>query len=172
MQIAITEEDKKLAHWASVAVALSLMDSAIPTPVPGIKPGIANIVTLIVFWHYGFRAMLWVTVLRIFAASLVLGYFLAPGFFLSLSGGLFSAAALYLFKDLPRRYFGAVSFSIIAAFAHVTGQIFLARIWLIPHNSVFLMLPVFWASALFFGTVNGLMTAYFLQKKQFSTVDG
>ena len=167
MRITITDEDKKLARWATAAVALSLVDSAIPTPLPGVKPGIANIVTLIVFWHYGFRAMLWVTILRIFAASLVLGYFLAPGFFLSLSGGLFSAAALGLFKNLPRRYFGAVSFSIIAAFAHIAGQILLARLWLIPHNGVFLMLPVFWASALFFGTVNGLITAYFLQKNGF-----
>lgn len=167
MRITITDEDKKLARWATAAVALSLVDSAIPTPLPGVKPGIANIVTLIVFWHYGFRAMLWVTVLRIFAASLVLGYFLAPGFFLSLSGGLFSAAALGLFKNLPRRWFGAVSFSIIAAFAHIAGQILLARLWLIPHNGVFLMLPVFWASALFFGTLNGLITAYFLQKNGF-----
>lgn len=167
MKITITEEDKKLARWASAAVALSLIDSAIPTPLPGVKPGVANIVTLIVFWHYGFRAMLWVTVLRIVAASLVLGYFLAPGFFLSFAGGLFSAAALGVFQNLPRRWFGAVSFSIIAAFAHILGQILLARLWLIPNNGVFLMLPVFWASALFFGTLNGLITAYFLQKKHF-----
>ena len=81
MQFLITSEDKKIAHWASAAVILSVMDAAIPTPLPGVKPGIANIVTLLVFWQFGFRAMLWVTLLRIFASSLILGYFLAPGFF-------------------------------------------------------------------------------------------
>ena len=164
MQFLITSEDKKIAHWASAAVILSVMDAAIPTPLPGVKPGIANIVTLLVFWQFGFRAMLWVMLLRIFASSLILGYFLAPGFFLSLAGGVFSALALGLFKHLPRHYFGAVSFSILAAWAHILGQILLARLWLIPHNGVFLMLPFFWASALFFGTLNGLIVAHFLNK--------
>ena len=85
MKITITEEDKKLARWASAAVALSLIDSAIPTPLPGVKPGVANIVTLIVFWHYGFRAMLWVIFWR-------------PDFFYPLQADCFLFALWVFFK--------------------------------------------------------------------------
>ena len=92
------------------------------------------------------------------------GLFFGARIFLSLAGGVFSALALGLFKHLPRHYFGAVSFSILAAWAHILGQILLARLWLIPNNGVFLMLPFFLASALFFGTLNGLIVAHFLNK--------
>ncbi len=162
MRLFITEEDQKIAHWASAAVLLSLVDSAIPMPLPGVKPGIANIVILMVFWQYGFWSAFWVSLLRIFAAGLVLGYFLSPAFFLSLAGSLSSMALFFCIQKLPRRYFGAVSFSILAAFAHIVGQIILARLWLIPHNGVFLMLPIFLSSALFFGTLNGLIVAHLL----------
>ena len=38
----------------------------------------------------------------------------------------------------------------------------LARAWLIPHNGVFLLTPVFAAAALVFGTINGLIAAKLL----------
>jgi heptaprenyl diphosphate synthase len=52
---------------------------------------------------------------------------------------------------LPGRWFGPVSLSILAAFAHIGGQLLLARVWLIPHDGVFVLTPVFapprWSSA-------------------------
>lgn len=153
-----------MAALATAAVTLSFFDSAIPSPLPGVKPGLANIVTLIVLWRYGWSQALWVTLLRVVASSLVLGFFLAPGFFLSLSGALCSLAALALGQTLPRRYFGAVSLSIIAAFAHLSGQIILARLWLIAHDGVFLLIPLFAVSATVFGLLNGLIAAHLLQQ--------
>jgi heptaprenyl diphosphate synthase len=38
----------------------------------------------------------------------------------------------------------------------------LARIWLIPHDGVFLLTPIFALAALVFGTINGLITAKLL----------
>ena len=78
-----------------------------------------------------------VCALRVVAGSLLLGQFLAPGFFMSLSGALLSLAVLALAIRLPRRWFGPVSWSILAAFAHIGGQLLLARLWLIPHNGLF-----------------------------------
>ncbi|MBL8439967.1 MAG: Gx transporter family protein, partial [Betaproteobacteria bacterium] len=63
---------------------------------------------------------------------------------------------------LPRRWFGPVSWSLIAAFAHIGGQLFLARVWLIPHDGVFLLAPLFAAAAVVFGTLNGLIVARML----------
>jgi heptaprenyl diphosphate synthase len=63
---------------------------------------------------------------------------------------------------LPRRWFGPVSWSILAAFAHIGGQLLLARLWLIPHNGLFYLAPLFSAAALCFGIINGLIAARLL----------
>ncbi len=162
IELPVTGQDRRIAWLATAAVALSLVDAAIPTPLPGIKPGLANIVTLIVLIRHGWGTAVWVSLLRVLAGSLLLGYFLAPGFFLSLSGSLLSLLVLGAGHRLNGRWFGPVSLSILAAFAHIGGQLLLARAWLIPHDGVFLLAPVFGAAALIFGTLNGLIAAKLL----------
>lgn len=157
-----TPEDHRVAQLAAAAIALALVDAAIPLPLPGVKPGLANIVTLLVLYRYGFGTAAWVTGLRVFAGALLLGHFLAPGFFLSLAGASCSLVVLAVAQHLPRRWFGPVSLSVLAAFAHIGGQLLLARAWLIPHDGVFLLAPVFLAAALFFGIINGLIVARLL----------
>ncbi|WP_295005858.1 Gx transporter family protein [uncultured Dechloromonas sp.] len=162
IRLAVTEEDRRVAWLATAAVGLSLVDAAIPSPLPGVKPGLANIVTLVVLARYGWGTAVWVSALRVLAGSLLLGYFLAPGFFLSLTGTTLSLLTLGLTRHLPARWFGPVSLSILAAFAHIGGQLLLARAWLIPHDGVFLLTPVFAGAALVFGTINGLIAAKLL----------
>lgn len=162
IKLATTAEDHHLARMAAVALGLSVLEAAIPSPLPGVKPGLANIVVLIVLARYGWRAAAWVSLLRVVAGSLLMGSFLAPGFFLSLSGALCSLAALALSMHLPRRWFGAVTHSVLAAFAHIAGQMLVVYIWLIPHAGIAYLLPIFAAAALIFGTVNGLVAARFM----------
>ena len=166
IELRITDEDRRIAWLATAAVGLSLVDAAIPSPLPGVKPGLANIVTLIVLLRYGWATAVWVSGLRVLAGSLLLGFFLAPGFFLSLTGTVFSLATLGVARHLPGRWFGPVSLSIFAAFAHIGGQLILARLWLIPHDGVFLLTPVFSAAALVFGTINGLIATKLLADMQ------
>ena len=161
-ELTITAEDRRVAWLATAAVALSLVDAAIPSTLPGVKPGLANIVTLIVLARYGWGTAAWVSILRVFAGGLALGQFLSPGFFMSLSGALASLCALGCAKRLPRHWFGPVSWSILAAFAHIGGQLALARLWLIPHNGLFYLVPLFGAAALGFGIINGLIAARML----------
>ena len=71
----------------------------------------------------------------------------------------------------PRRWFGPVSLSVLAAFAHIGGQLLLARVWLIPHDGVFLLAPVFLAAALFFGIINGLIAARLLGETASDSVE-
>ena len=85
-----TPEDHHIAKMAAVALGLTVLENAIPSPLPGVKPGLANIVTLIVLARFGWRAAAWVSLLRVVAGSLLFGNFLAPGFFLSLSGAVCS----------------------------------------------------------------------------------
>lgn len=162
VELVTTPEDHRIAQLAAAAIGLSLIDAAIPLPLPGVKPGLANIVTLIVLARHGWHAAAWVSGLRVFAGGLVLGQFLSPGFFMSLSGAICSLAVLGLAVRLPARWFGPVSWSIFAAFAHIGGQLALARLWLIPHNGLFYLVPLFAAAALGFGIINGLIATRLL----------
>lgn len=147
---------------AALALGLSVLEAAVPSPLPGVKPGLANIVVLIVLARYGWRVAAWVSLLRVLAGSLLLGNFLAPGFFLSLSGALCSLLVLAASRQLSLRWFGAVTHSILAAFAHIAGQLLVVYLWLIPHAGIAYLFPVFAGAALLFGTVNGLVAAHFL----------
>lgn len=164
VRLTATPEDQRIARLAAAAIGLSLVDAAIPLPLPGVKPGLANIVTLLVLARYGWGAAAWVSGLRVFAGSLLLGHFLSPGFFMSLTGALFSLLVLAAARHLPKRWFGPLSWSILAAFAHIGGQLLLARLWLIPHDGLFLLLPLFAAAALVFGIINGLLAARLLEE--------
>jgi len=129
---------------------------------PGVKPGIANIVTLYVLYRFDFATAAWVSLLRVFASSLLLGNFLSPTFVLSLAGAVSSLLALVLGAKLPKRWFSPISLSIFAAFAHIAGQLLIVRLWLIPHAGIAYLIPVFAAAALIFGLVNGLIAARLL----------
>lgn len=157
MLIRTTIEDHRIAKLAAVAIALHMLEAVIPSPLPGVKPGIANIVTLYVLFKYGFASAAWVSILRVVASSLLLGQFLSPTFILSLAGAVLSLGALRLSMHLPKKHFGTVSLSILAAFAHIAGQLIIVRLWLIPHASMVYLVPIFAMAALFFGLINGII---------------
>lgn len=160
-----TVDDHRVARHAAAAIVLTVAEAAIPLPLPGIKPGLANIITLVVLARWGWRDAVWVALLRVLVGSLLLGQFLAPGFFLSLAGSLASLAVLGLAMHLPKRWFGPVSQSVLAAFAHIGGQVLVARVWLVPHDGVFYLVPVFALAATIFGLANGLIAARLLDEE-------
>jgi len=163
IEIIPSAEDRHLAKMAAFAIGLSVLEAAIPSPLPGIKPGLANIVVLLVLARWGLRAAAWVSLLRVVGGSLLLGSFLTPGFFLSLSGALASLAMLALARALSERLFGPVSHSVLAALAHLAGQLALAYLWLIPHPGILYLVPPLATAALAFGVVNGLVVVRVLQ---------
>ncbi len=160
-----TADDHRVARHAAAAIVLTVAEAAIPLPLPGVKPGLANIITLVVLARWGWRDAVWVALLRVLVGSLLLGQFLAPGFFLSLVGSLASLAVLGLAMHLPKRWFGPVSHSVLAAFAHIGGQVLVARLWLVPHDGVFYLVPLFALAATVFGLVNGLIAARLLAEE-------
>ena len=161
--INITDRDHQIAKLSAIAVALSLIEFFFPSPIPGVKPGIANIIILYTILKFDLRMGIWVSLIRVFVTSILLGSFLSPTFFLSLSGALFSLFSLIIFRNLNSKYFSVISFSLIASLAHIAGQFIIVRIWIIPHNGIFYLLPIFIISAFIFGLVNALVTSKLLQ---------
>ncbi|MGQ0443064.1 MAG: Gx transporter family protein [Methylophilaceae bacterium] len=164
INIHTTAQDHHIAKLTALAISLHVLEVVFPSPLPGVKPGIANIVTLYVLMQYGFATAAWVSLLRVFASSLLLGHFLSPTFVLSLSGSIVSLAALFFGQHLPKKYFSVITLSIIAAFAHIAGQLIVVRLWLIPHTAVAYLIPIFALAALLFGCINGFITYKLLRQ--------
>lgn len=158
----ISEEDTRIARLAALAVTIHIAESALPSPLPGIKPGLANVITLLVLFEFGLRTAAWVSLLRVLVASLILGTFLSPTFLLSLSGALASLLALAIGRQLPA--VGPVGLAVLAALAHMAGQLCMAWLVFLPHPALWKLSPVFMGAALVFGVVSGIIAHTVLQQ--------
>lgn len=159
-------DDQRIAGFAALAIVIHLAESVLPTPLPGFKPGLANIITLYVLLTYGWRMAAWVSLLRVLGGSLLLGTFLSPTFILSLSGALASLGILAISSHIPGRPFGPVGHSCLAAIAHMGGQFFSAYFLFMPHPALLSLLPILLSAALLSGIVGGIITHKVIKRMQ------
>ena len=163
-----TREDHLIAWLTALAITIHIAESALPSPLPGIKPGLANVITIAVLMRYGLGMAVWVALLRVLVGSLLLGTFLSPTFILSLSGALASTAILaagwLISRHLSWAALGPVGYSVLAAMAHMAGQFWVAYTLFIPHPGLPHLLPVLMTAAVSFGVVSGIITAAMLEK--------
>lgn len=155
--IETTQEDHLIAWLTALAIAVHILESAIPSPVPGIKPGLANVVTIITLLLFGWRIAVWVALLRVLVGSLLLGTFLSPTFALSFSGAVASLMILGLARGVPGLEFGPIGLSLLAALAHMAAQFTVAYMLFIPHPGLFHLLPILMTAAVIFGLVSGVI---------------
>ncbi len=159
-----TAEDHRIAWLAALAITIHIAESALPSPLPGIKPGLANMVTIATLCIYGLRTTAWVMLLRVVAGSLLLGTFLSPTFTLSFSGALASLLVLTVAHLLPAIRFGAVGYSLLAAMGHMSGQFAVAYWLFIPHPALLHLFPILMTAAVLFGLVSGIIVATMLKR--------
>lgn len=170
LTLTATAEDYRIARLAALAIGVHVLEAAFPAIVPGIKPGLANIITLAAYFLLGWRAAVWVSLLRVLGGSLLLGTFMSPTFVLSLGGALASLLMLggvhVLARSLHLHRLGlsAVGFAVLMAMAHISGQFLLAWWLFIPHPGLWALLPVLMLSALATGVLSGIICNYLLNK--------
>lgn len=162
IQLQTTREDHRIAAFAALAIAIQLFESSLPAPLPGVKPGLANVVTLVVLFQFGWKTCAQVALLRVLGASLLLGSFGSPGFALSLAGALASVSVLGIACRLPAT--GPLGLSVVAALAHISAQFAVAYFWLVPNPALIRLLPILLGFALGFGILNGLITTHVLNR--------
>lgn len=151
----------KIALLVSLACVLQITESLIPHPIPGLRLGLANIITLIALVNLGFGSAIEVTVLRTLLSSFMMGTFMSPTFILSFSAGLMSTlimGLLYWLSRLSRHHlFSIVGISIAGALLHNLVQLYLAYIILVKHPGIFVFLPWLCIGAVFTGWVTGII---------------
>jgi heptaprenyl diphosphate synthase len=160
--IQTTRDDHLVATLTALAITIHIAESALPSPLPGIKPGLANVVTLLVLCRYGWRMAAWVSMLRVLVGSILIGTFLSPTFFLSASGALASVLILGLLHTLSKAFptwaVGPLGLGIAAAMTHMTGQFWVAYTLFIPHSGILRLLPILLLLSTILGIVSGLLT--------------
>jgi len=159
-----TREDHRIAWLAALAIAIHIAEAALPSPLPGFKPGLANVITIAVLMLYGWRTAAWVAGLRVIVGSILIGTFLSPTFVLSAAGALCSVIAIGIGSLLPGKGLGPIGYSVIAALAHMAGQFMTAYLLFIPHPALFHLLPPLMTAAAIFGIISGLIAAILLPR--------
>ncbi|MBO4678240.1 MAG: Gx transporter family protein [Lachnospiraceae bacterium] len=139
---------------SGVLIALALVFSyvehliPIPTPVPGIKIGLANLVSLSGLFFLNPVQVFVILVARIMLAGLMFGNL--STIIYSLAGGIVSFAVMYLFKRL--KLFSAPGISMLGGVFHNLAQLSVACI-VLSSKSLLMYLPIL----IIAGTVSGLL---------------
>ena len=152
-----------LALFAALAVALHTLEALLPSPAPWFRLGFANILTLVALFLFGGRAAWAVALTRIGVGSLLLGNLFAPGFFLSLSGGVAATALMTGAKALAGRRIGPVGVSALGAAGHASGQLLVAWLLLVRTPALWGLYPYFLLFSLGAGIANGIAADLLLE---------
>ena len=154
-----SQDKYRIALLSAYALALHGFESLLPTPIPWLKLGLANIITIITIFLYGIRTAIMVTLIRVILASLFTGTFLGPAFILSLGGGITSTLAMGFFLSVLPRLFSIIGLSIIGALFHNITQLFLAYFLFIQRiEAILLIAPFIILLGTLTGTVNGVVS--------------
>lgn len=150
--------DSQIAGFAALAVVIHILEASVPSPLPGIKPGLANVITLVVLFRHGWVMALWVAGLRVLVGSLLLGSFMTPTFILSAAGALASVAVLGLFWGLlggQRAWSPTVlGYALLAAWAHMTAQLGVAWLLFVPHDGLWRLAPILLTASTVFAALS------------------
>lgn len=153
-------DKQRAAVFAAYALALHGFESLLPSPIPWLRLGLANIITLSALLLFGFGTAMMVTLVRVILASLFSGTFLGPAFILSMGGGVASTIAMAAARRMSGRLFGPVGLSLVGAVFHNAAQLVLAYFIFIQRlEAVLLISPVIMLIGTLTGVVNGLVAA-------------
>lgn len=147
----------QLALYAAAATILFVLERLIPNPLPWLRLGLANTVTVVVLLRHGAKAALAVLALRTGLAAFFAGTFIGPQFILAAAGGAASLGVMVLASRLGGRIWSALGISILGAVAHALAQLAVVGVVFGVGAGVRSLLPVFLAISLCTGSVIGLL---------------
>lgn len=146
-----------LSLMLSLALVLSIVESWIPIPLmfPGVKLGLANIITMITLILFGYRSAALIVCIR----CLIVGIFYGgPVVFLfSIIGGISSVSVMAVLIKRFQKYFSIIAISLIGAVMHNVGQILVAGV-IIREFGVVIYLPILIVSGVIMGVIVGFLS--------------
>ena len=150
-----------LSVSVALAMILSFLETLIPplVAVPGVKIGLANIVTVFILYVFGWREAVSVSLIRVCLSALLFGS--AVSLLYSASGALLSIVGMILLKKLPIS--SELSVSVTGGVLHNAGQIICASI-IMENSAIALYLPPLVISGTIAGVAVGAAAAILTKK--------
>ncbi len=157
-----TKQLTTMAMLTAIALAIHVAEAQIPAPVPipGVKLGLANIVTVYAVFTIGPGPALMILVARILLGSLFAGQ--AVSLLYSLAGGLLCFVVMLLLKKILTRKQIWVA-SVIGAIFHNIGQILVAIV-VTGTPTIVSYLPVLLLSGIAAGLFTGFAAQTFIHR--------
>lgn len=156
----------RLALLTTVALIIFVIEAQIPNPIPipGVKLGLANIVTVYAVFLYKPGEVFMILLCRILLGSMFSGNMVSLLF--SLSGGMLCLAAMLVVKRfLTLKQIWACS--IIGSIFHNIGQI-LAAVFITQSVQIALYLPALLISGILTGLFTGVIAQYLVKRTRIS----
>ena len=148
--------------FIAMAMVLSFIESLIPMNfgIPGVKLGLANIVSLTALFVLGPIYAIAIQIGRVVLTALMFGNM--AGLLYSLSGGILSIAAMILLFKIKRPFFGIIAISVLGAVFHNIGQITAASL-IVQDLRISYYLPILMLSGVVTGVFVGLICKYLIK---------
>lgn len=150
------------ALLTAIALTIFMIEAQIPAPIPipGIKLGLANIITVFAMFAYTPRDALFILSIRIFLGSIFSGQI--STLLYSAAGGLLCFGVLLLIRKIltDKQLWVA---SVIGAVFHNIGQILVA-VLVTGTPGIMVYLPILMISGIAAGLFTGLCTQFLYQK--------
>lgn len=160
-----SQDNLRIALLAAYAIAIHAFERLIPTPVPWLRFGLANIITVTALFLYGFRSAMMITLIRVIMASLFIGTFLGPAFVLSLGGGVVSTIVMGATHRIFGRVFSPMGISLFGSLFHNLTQLVLAYVLFIGKFEVVLLLtPIILVTGTITGMLNGMVSVLLVSR--------
>lgn len=151
----------ELALLTTVALIIFVIELRVPNPIPipGVKLGLANIITVYAVYHYRAKEVFLIVLTRILLGAVFSGNMTALLY--SLAGSLFCLTGMLLLcRMIPQNYIWVCS--VFGAVLHNIGQIMVARF--IVGWSVFFYFPFLLVSGCFAGAFTGYCAQFTIDK--------
>lgn len=149
-----SKKDAVMIILISNAILISLLELVIPVPipVPGVKLGLANIITIIAITFLSLKDVLVIVILKaIVVAVLSKGITMLP---FSLAGGILSGVVMWFLYRKLSRIFSIKGISIFGAVTHNIAQLTVASL-IVSEMIIWYYLPILLISAVFTGLLTG-----------------
>lgn len=146
-----------LSFLVGIALVIYVIESQIPVLFPGIKLGLANMISLTALILLGWKEALTVMLLRTLLGSIFGGTMSA--FMFSIAGGILSNVVMIILYKYFKKFISLSTISICGAIFHNIGQLLVASI-IIEDFRIYIYLPVLLISAIVTGYFIGWCTKF------------
>ncbi len=147
----------------SMAIVLGYFERFIPLPwnVPGMKLGLANIITLSAFYFFNKKSVFALVVIRVIMTSLLVGSMMS--FFYSMMGGLLSFLGMAVLHHWFSKSVSPIGISILGALLHNLGQLFVLAIVSQKVSIAISYAPLIMITAIATGIFVGVASIFFIK---------